>query len=48
MTNWYWYSTTHFFNSLMPLLTDVATAAMTVGIMGGAIGWFLAYLKLKL
>ncbi len=41
MTNSYWYSTTHFFNNLPPLLVDVAAAGVTVGIMGGVIGWFL-------
>ena len=40
MTN-YWYSTSHFFNNLSPLLVDVAAAGVTVGIMGGVIGWFL-------
>lgn len=43
MTNSYWYSTSHFFNSLTPLLVDIAAAGLTVGIMGGAIGWFLGY-----
>jgi hypothetical protein len=41
MTNAYWYSTSHFFNSLSPLLADVAAAGVTVGLMGGVIGWFL-------
>ena len=43
MTNSYWYSTSHFFNSLTPLLVDIAAAGLTVGIMGGAIGWVLGY-----
>jgi hypothetical protein len=43
MTNSYWFSTTHFFNSIAPLLVDVAAAGVTVGIMGGAIGWVLGY-----
>jgi hypothetical protein len=43
MTNSYWYSTTHFFNNLSPLLADVAAAGVTVGIMGGVIGWVLGY-----
>jgi hypothetical protein len=41
MTNSYWYSTSHFFNNLSPLLVDVAAAGLTVGIMGGVIGWVL-------
>lgn len=41
MTNSYWYSSTHFFNSLVPLLADVAAAGLTVGIMGGVIAWVL-------
>jgi hypothetical protein len=43
MTNSYWYSTTHFFNNLSPLLVDVAAAGVTVGIMGGTIAWVLGY-----
>ena len=43
MTNSYWYSTSHFFNNLSPLLVDVAAAGLTVGIMGGVIGWVLGY-----
>jgi hypothetical protein len=45
MTNSYWYSSTHFFNNLMPLLVDVAAAGLTVGIMGGVIAWVLGYLS---
>jgi hypothetical protein len=41
MTNSYWYSTTHFFNSIVPVLVDIAAAGLTVGIMGGAIAWIL-------
>ena len=44
MTNSYWYSSTNFFNSLAPLVIDVAAAGLTVGIMGGAIGWLLGIL----
>jgi hypothetical protein len=43
MTNSYWYSTSHFFNNLTPLLVDVAAAGLTVGIMGGVIAWVLGY-----
>jgi hypothetical protein len=43
MTNSYWFSTTNFFNSITPVLADIAAAGLTVGIMGGAIGWFLGY-----
>ena len=43
MTNSYWYSTSHFFNNLPPLLVDIAAAGVTVGLMGGVIGWFLGY-----
>jgi hypothetical protein len=43
MTNSYWYSTSHFYNSLVPLFADVAAAGATVGLMGGVIGWVLGY-----
>jgi hypothetical protein len=43
MTNTYWYSTSHFFNGFAPVLADIAAAGLTVGVMGGAIGWFLGY-----
>lgn len=43
MTNTYWYSTSHFFNGFAPLLVDIAAAGLTVGMMGGMIGWFLGY-----
>lgn len=41
MADCYWYSTSHFFNSIYPLLFDVAGAGLTVGLMGGVIGWVL-------
>jgi hypothetical protein len=41
MTNSYWYATSHFFNSIVPVLVDIAAAGLTVGIMGGAIAWIL-------
>lgn len=41
MTNSYWYSTSNFFNGFAPLLVDVAAAGVTVGLMGGVIGWVL-------
>ncbi len=41
MTDLYWYSNSHFFNSLLPVAVDVLAAALTVGLMGGLIGWFL-------
>jgi hypothetical protein len=43
MTNSYWYSTSHFFNGFTPLLIDIAAAGVTVGVMGGTIGWFLRF-----
>jgi hypothetical protein len=43
MTNAYWYSSSHFFNSLKPVFTDVLAAGLTVGFMGGTIGWVLGY-----
>ena len=43
MTNSYWYSSSHFFNGFQPLLADIVAAGLTVGVMGGAIGWFLGY-----
>jgi hypothetical protein len=44
MTNFYWYSTSHFFNTITPLLADVAAAGVTVGLMGGVIAWVLGYM----
>lgn len=41
MTDLYWYSTSHFFNSLWPVALDIGAAALTVGLMGGVIGWYL-------
>lgn len=41
MTDLYWYATSHFFNNLVPVAVDVLAAALTVGAMGGAIGWCL-------
>ncbi len=43
MTNSYWFSTTHFFNSITPVAVDIAAAGLTVGIMGGVIAWVLGY-----
>jgi hypothetical protein len=43
MTNAYWYSSTHFFNGIKPLITDVLAAGLTVGLMGGVIAAFLGY-----
>ena len=43
MTNTYWYSTSHFFKSLAPVFVDVVAAGLTVGVMGGLIGWVLGY-----
>jgi hypothetical protein len=43
MTDSYWFSTTHFFNGFKPVLLDIAAAGLTVGIMGGVIGWVLGY-----
>jgi hypothetical protein len=43
MTDTYWFSTSHFFNGPAPLLADVAAAGLTVGVMGGVIGWVLGY-----
>jgi hypothetical protein len=43
MTDSYWFSTTHFFNGFKPVLADIAAAGLSVGIMGGVIGWVLGY-----
>lgn len=43
MTDSYWFSTTHFFNDFKPVLADIAAAGLTVGVMGGVIGWVLGY-----
>lgn len=44
MTNFYWYGTSNFFNSLAPVAADVAAAGLTVGLMGGVEAWVLGYL----
>lgn len=38
MTDSYWYATSHFFNSLAPVVADVGAAGLTVGAMGAVIG----------
>ena len=43
MTNFYWFSTSHFFNGFTPMLTDIMAAGLTVGFMGGVIGWVLGF-----
>ncbi|MBA3706152.1 MAG: hypothetical protein H0W84_09705 [Bacteroidetes bacterium] len=45
MTDSYLYSTSHFYNSLMPLLVDVFAAGLTVGMLGGVIGWIFGLKK---
>lgn len=45
MTDLYWYSTSTFFRSLLPVAADVAAAALTVGLMGAVIGWYLGWAK---
>ena len=44
MTDLYWYSTSHFYDSLLPVAADVLAAGLTVGAMGGLIGWCLGAL----
>lgn len=39
MTNFYWFGTSNFFNSLLPVFADVAAAAVTVGVMGAVVVW---------
>lgn len=41
MADSYWYSTSHFYNNIYPLLADVAAAGFTVGVMGGIIAFSL-------
>jgi uncharacterized membrane protein YgaE (UPF0421/DUF939 family) len=48
MTNSYWFSTTHFFNDIKPVMVDVLAAGLTVGVMGSAIGWFLGFWEAKM
>jgi hypothetical protein len=43
MTDTYWFSSSNFYNGVAPLLADVAAAGLTVGVMGGVIGWVLGY-----
>lgn len=45
MTDTYWFSSSHFYNGPAPLLADVAAAELTVGVMGGVIGWVLGLVK---
>lgn len=47
MADSYWYSVSHFFNSIYPLLVDVTAAGLTVGLTGGLTGWFLGLDVLK-
>jgi len=39
MTDFYWYGTSHFYNSLLPVFADIAAAAVTVGIMAAVVVW---------
>lgn len=39
MTDFYWYGTSHFYNSLLPALVDIGAAGITVGMMGAVIVW---------
>ncbi len=39
MTDFYWYGTSHFYNSLLPALVDIAAAGITVGTMGAVVVW---------
>lgn len=41
MANTYWYSTSHYFSTIYPLLVDVLAAGLTVGLTGGVIAWWL-------
>lgn len=43
MTDTYWFSSSNFYNGVAPLLADVAAAGLTVGVMGGVIGWVLGF-----
>ena len=45
MADSYWYSTSHFFNSIYPLLVDVVAAGVTVGLTGGVIAMILGHRK---
>lgn len=43
MTDSYWFATSHFFNSLVPVIADVGAAGLTVGAMGAVIGAVLGF-----
>ena len=43
MTDTYWYGTSNFYNNATPMILDIIAAALTVGIMGGAIALVLSY-----
>jgi hypothetical protein len=43
MTDFYWYSTCHFFNGLTPIAVDVLAAGVTVGVMGSSINFILRH-----
>lgn len=47
MTDTFWYSTTHFYNNALPMILDIISGSITVGIMGGVIALVLCYLKDK-
>lgn len=39
MADCYWYSYSHYYNNLLPLVADVLAAGLTVGLMGVVVGW---------
>jgi hypothetical protein len=45
MTDTYWYGTSNFYNNATPMILDIISASITVGIMGGAISLVLLNFK---
>jgi hypothetical protein len=43
MTNTYWYRSSHYFHSLMPILVDIAATGLTVGLLVGVVALVLNY-----
>lgn len=43
MADFYWYSTSNFYNNIFPMVADICAAAITVGTMGASIALVLGY-----
>lgn len=45
MTDSYWFASSHFYDSLYPVLADVAGAGISVGMTGGLMLWLWSYMS---